>query len=243
VNPNSKFQSLTTQFLSAKGEHRAISANQIAIFLPSLPPVAVGLRVAQRPLQIRCGVGWNWLQLRPGRAHVTISARGAVPPGSHKKGWGRWRPGVSCSDTCVSLVSHKCQNLRDTYLLGEIPSRYLLSPLSYFGPDRLMRQPPPVTDAGWLAGRLTGWITESHPFILLQITEICIYGWRDLFSHQCTIHRMIFLCGWTSTELHTQGPPLVSYPANVAAIASLALLPWVSQNYILYHGEMLRIQA
>jgi hypothetical protein len=60
LNPNSKFQSLTTQFLSAKGEHRAIPANQIAIFLPSLPPVTVGLRVAQRPLQIRYGVGWSW---------------------------------------------------------------------------------------------------------------------------------------------------------------------------------------
>ncbi len=59
LNPNSKFQSLTTQFLSAKGEHRAISANQIAILLPSLPPVTVGLRVAQRPLQIRYGVGWS----------------------------------------------------------------------------------------------------------------------------------------------------------------------------------------
>jgi hypothetical protein len=154
LNPNSKFQSLTTQFLSAKGEHRAISANQIAILLPSLPPVTVGLRVAQRPLQIRYGVGWSGAPASGPEGPTSLFLHVALCPRDPTKvptfGWGRWRPGVSCSDTCVSLVSHKGQNLRDTYLLGKIPSRYLLSPHTYFGPY------PPVTDAGWLAGWLDG---------------------------------------------------------------------------------------
>ncbi len=135
LNPNSKFQSLTTQFLSAKGEHRAISANQIAILLPSLPPVTVGLRVAQRPLQIRYGGrlvrGSSYGPEGPTSLFLHVALCPRDPTKVPTFGWGRWRPGVSCSDTCVSLMSHKGQNLRDTYLLGEIPSRYLVSVPTY----------------------------------------------------------------------------------------------------------------
>ncbi len=142
-------------FCRRKGSTARSPQIRLRFSLPSLPPVTVGLRVAQRPLPDKV---WGWLVLGSSYGqegptslflHVALCPRDPTKVSTFS--WGRWRPGVSCSDTCVSLVSHKGQNLRDTYLLGEIPSRYLLSPHTYFGPYRLMRQPPQSpTLAGWM---------------------------------------------------------------------------------------------